>query len=129
MIVFKFGPLSKDELAIRFDAKGAREFISAILHLFDGKNGEEVLDCFKRSSNFVDAARIKMKRDGQDSLEIKGNELLLCMSDDALEYAEFMLEKFLKEGDFSPSEFWEVSRKGRRYDTQVFFLNFSSFDS
>lgn len=128
MIVFNFGPFSKDELTIRFDAEGGRDFMSAILHICSQKDGEEVIDCFKYYKKSVSAAKIRMKKYEQDRLEEERGGLLFYISDDALEYAKFLLEKFLENGDFSPAEFWSFSRKERKYDTQVFFLKFSSAD-
>jgi hypothetical protein len=128
MIVFNFGPLSKNELTIRFDAKGAAKFLSAIADISKGEGEGEsiIIDCFQYSRRTIVAARIEIKKEDKEKLEMSDGRLALGMSDEAFEYAEFLLEKFIKIGGFSPSEFYGFSRKNRKCDTQVFFVKFSS---
>lgn len=126
MIVFNFGPLSKNELTIRFDAKGAAEFLSAIADISKNESESIIIDCFQYSKRTIVAAQIEIRKGDRERLEMSGGRLTLDMGDEAFEYAEFLLEKFIKIGDFSPSEFYGFSRKDRKYDTQVFFVKFSS---
>jgi hypothetical protein len=129
MIIFNFGPFSKDELTIRFDREGATTFLGAVSVFLDQVNDAIAIDCLQYTGRVIDAAEIEFRREDENRLEIGGGKLMLCMSDEALEYAKFLLEKFLVEGDFSPAEFYSFSRKNRKYDTQVFFLKFLSIES
>ncbi|MDQ0084734.1 MULTISPECIES: hypothetical protein [Variovorax] len=129
MIIFNFGPFSKDELTIRFDREGAIKFLDAVSVFFDQANDAIAINCLQYTGHVIDVAEMELKREDENRLEIGGGKLMLCMSDEAFEYAKFLLEKFLAEGDFSPAEFYSFSRKNRKYDTQVFFQKFFSVES
>jgi len=129
MIIFNIGPFSKDELTIRFDREGAIKFLDAVPFFLDQATDAVVIDCLQYTRNGVGAAEIELKRRDENHLEIREGRLMLFMSDEAFDYAEFLLRKFLVEGDFVPAEFYSFSRRGRRYDTQVFFLKFSSIEN
>jgi len=129
MIIFNFWPFSKDELTIRFDREGAAIFLSVASSFLSRRNDRNSIDCLQYFGAAFDAAKIEIKRENNNQVEIKGEKLILCMSDEALEYAKFLLEKFIADGDFSPPEFYSFSRKNRKYDTQIFFLKFSSIES
>lgn len=129
MIIFNIGPFSKDELTIRFDREGAIKFLNAVSFFLNQVTDAVVIDCLQYTRNVVDAAEIELKRKDENHLEIRDGRLMLFISDEALEYAEFLLKKFLVEGDFAPAEFYSFSRRGRKYDTQVFFIKFSSIES
>ena len=128
MIVFHFGPLSKNELTIRFDVEGANEFLLGVSNISKDASRSMAVDCFEYSGREFIGAQIELKREDEERLEINGARLTLAMSDEACEYAEFLLKKFIEDGDFSPSEFYGFSRKGRKYNTQVFFVKLSSLE-
>lgn len=129
MIIFNIGPFSKDELTIRFDREGAIKFLDAVSFFLNHGTDAVVIDCLQYTRNGVGAAEIELERKDENHLEIRDGRLTLSMSDEAFEYAEFLLRKFLLEGDFAPAEFYSFSRRSRRYDTQVFFLKLSSIES
>lgn len=128
MIIFNFGPFSTDELTIRFDPEGAAIFLSVVSSFLNRKTNQNSFDCLQHFRASVDTAKIEIRREGDNQLEIKGKKLILGMSDEALEYTKFLLEKFIADGDFSPPEFYSFSRKNRKHETQIFFLKFSSFE-
>ncbi|NVM92473.1 hypothetical protein [Variovorax sp. UC74_104] len=120
-MVFYFGPLSKNELTIDFDEKGAAALHSKLSELLSGAKNVEHVNCLQSFRGHSEEAVIEVRFSVFDRLEIKRNYLLLDMSPDALEYAVHQLRDFLGRGYFFPSEFWSFSRAGRKYDTQVFF--------
>ena len=128
MIVFNFGPLSKNELTIRFDVDGAGEFLSGILEISKDLSRSITINCFEYSRRELGAAQIELRREEEERLEFSGRRLTLGVSGEACEYAEFLLKRFLEVGDFSPSEFYGFSRKGRKYNTQVFFVKLNPLE-
>lgn len=126
MIVFHFGPLSKDELTIDFDEEGAGFLLSKISALIDGIKSVEHVGSLHLFRNNLEEAIIELRLGVLDRLEMKKNSLFLEISLDALGYALHQLTEFLERGYFFPSEFWSFSREGRKYDTQVFFGKLSS---
>lgn len=129
MIIFNFGPLSKDELTIRFDVEGAKIFLMGISNFPDKKNDSITIDCLRYFGRAIGVAEIEIIEESENRLETKGARVTFFMTEEAVEYAQFMLENFLVDGDFSPSEFYGFSRVDRKYDTQVFFTKFSSIES
>ena len=95
MIVFYSGPLSKNELTIRFDADGANEFLLGVLNISKNANRSMGVECVKYSGREFVGAQIELKREDEERLEINGARLTLAMSDEACEYAEFLLKKFI----------------------------------
>lgn len=128
MIIFNIGPFSADELTIRFDREGVIRFLDAVSLFLNHGTDATVIDCLQYKKNSIGAAKMELKRKDENHLEIRDGRLTLFMSDEAFEYAEFLLRKFLLEGDFAPAEFYSFSRTSRRYDTQVFFLKLSSVE-
>lgn len=122
MVVIDFGSLSKNELTIRFDVDGAGEFLTGILQISKDLSRSITISCLEYSRCGLVAAQIELRREEEERLEFSGNRLTLGVSGEACEYAEFLLKRFLGVGDFSPSEFYGFSRKGRKYNTQVFFV-------
>lgn len=129
MIIFNFGPFSKDELTIRLDREGGIEFLGVVSGFLNKCSDAAVIDCLHYTGHLIDSAEMELRRGGENILEVKSEKITLCMSVEALEYAQFLLQKFLVEGDFSPPEFYSFARKNRKYDTQVFFLKFVSIAS
>jgi hypothetical protein len=98
MMVFNFGPLSKNELIIGYDVDGANEFLLKISNISKDASRSMVVDCFEYSGREFVGAQIELKREDEERLEINGARLTLAMSDEACEYAEFLLKKFIDEG-------------------------------
>jgi hypothetical protein len=128
MIVFSFGPLSKNELVMRFDVNGASEFLTGMANASKEESRSVAIPGFELSWEKLSDAKIEFKREDGERLEINGARLTLAMSDEACEYAEFLLKKFIEDGEFSSSEFCGFSRRGRKYNTQVFFVKLSSLE-
>lgn len=126
MIIFNFGPLSKDELTITLDDEGARLLLSRIAALAHCASLVERVDCFCYSGENLERAQIELRAENPDLLERGKGKLLLRLSGDAIEYADHQLEVFLEKGYFFPAEYWSFSRSDRKYDTQVFFEKFAA---
>lgn len=119
MIVFNFGPLSKNELALSFDNEGAFYLIQSLSGL-GGKRDEETMACLHLDKQEKWAGFFTVYISDFDTVNIDGHHLKIGLDEGSLEYLVFKLEKFLSDGDFSPSEFIALSRTGRKYDTQVY---------
>ncbi len=119
MIVFNFGPLSKNELTLAFDNEGAFYLIQSLSGL-GGKKDEETMACIHLDKQEKWAGFFTVYISDFDTVNIDGHHLKIGLDEGSLEYLVFKLEKFLSDGDFSPSEFIALSRPGRKYDTQVY---------
>lgn len=119
MIVFNFGPLSKNELTLAFDNEGAFYLIQGLSGL-GGKKDEETMACIHLDKQEKWAGFFTVYISDFDTVNIDGHHLKIGLDEGSLEYLVFKLEKFLSDGDFSPSEFIALSRPGRKYDTQVY---------
>lgn len=119
MIVFNFGPLSKNELALAFDNEGAFYLIQSLSGL-GGKRDEGAMACLHLEKQEKWAGFFTVYISDFDTVNIDGHHLKIGLDKGSLEYFVFKLEKFLSDGDFSPSEFIALSRPGRKYDTQVY---------
>lgn len=83
MIVFHFGPLSKDELTIDFDEEGAGFLLSKISALIDGVKSVEHFGSLHLFRNDLEEAIIELRLGVLDRLEMKKNSLFLEISLDA----------------------------------------------
>lgn len=119
MIVFNFGPLSKNELTLAFDNEGACYLIQSLSGL-GGKKDEGTMACIHLDKQEKWAGFFSVYISDFDTVNIDGHHLKIGLDKGSLEYLVFKLEKFLSDGDFSPSEFIALSRPGRKYDTQVY---------
>lgn len=119
MIVFNFGPLSKNELTLAFDNEGAFYLIQSLSGL-GGKKDEETMACIHLDKQEKWAGFFTVYISDFDTVNIDGHHLKIGLDEGSLEYLVFKLEKFLSDGEFSPSEFIALSRPGRKYDTQVY---------
>lgn len=119
MIVFNFGPLTKNELTLAFDNEGAFYLIQSLSGL-GGKKDEETMACIHLDKQEKWAGFFTVYISDFDTVNIDGHHLKIGLDEGSLEYLVFKLEKFLSDGDFSPSEFIALSRPGRKYDTQVY---------
>ena len=119
MIVFNFGPLSKNELTLSFDNEGAFYLIQSLSGL-GGKRDEETMACLHLDKQEKWAGFFTVYISDFDTVNIDGHHLKIGLDEGSLEYLVFKLEKFLSDGDFSPSEFIALSRPGRKYDIQVY---------
>ncbi len=128
MIVFNFGPFSKDELTVTLDPAGAELLRSKIFELLADPSHDQFADCLHCTERVFHDARIAFRMEEIDSVNLASNKLLLCLSRDALTYAQDQLTEFLGKGYFSPAEFWSCQRSGRKYATQILFAKFNSLN-
>jgi hypothetical protein len=126
MIIINFGPHSKDELTIALDEEGASLLVSKVSAMLPVTPKSEIIDCLIYFGRKVNVAKIELRAGISDQLDVKNNGLLLTLSCDALDYAKHQLLVFLEKGYFFPAEFWSFSRPNRKYETQIFFVKFSS---
>lgn len=119
MIIFNFGPLSKNELILAFDNEGA-SYLFQRLSGIGGNKDEETMACIHLDKQGEWVGFFTVYIDDFDTVNIDGHHLKIGLDEGSLEYLVFKLEKFLSDGDFSPSEFIALSRPGRKYDTQVY---------
>ena len=65
---------------------------------------------------------LKLSPNENEFLSFKNNDIELSFTEDAIEYALFKIEKFLKEGDFSPPEYYVFDLEKSDKRINIFFL-------
>ncbi len=123
----------KNELYITMDKTSAPIWIKK-LHKLQQSDKPKKLKTIRVNDTSIDMIPIVLKPAGEDEdrIKMKKNELILSLSPDAIEYAIFKLETFLKEGHLSPAEYYTFERvaskakgkqpKARTQGVQIYFV-------
>ncbi len=122
---------SKNELYITMNETSAPIWIKKLQKLQQSGKPKK-LKTLRVNENSIDNIPILLEQSSPDSdrIKIKKNELTLYLSPEAIEYAIFKLEAFLKENQLSPAEYYTLERvvskgkqsKARTQGVQVYFI-------
>lgn len=127
MIKYWLGPHSKKELSISFDQDSANDFIRALIKLKGNRQPNSAPAIYKKAATEINSEIYMSLTDDEalEFIEIRDNRVHIEFSDESIEYAIFKISNFLKEGDFSPAEYYSFSAKKEKGNIQIYFIKAS----
>ena len=108
-----------------FDKKNANIFLETIKNIEN--RGSHVEEAVNLNSEKTTTLRFTLK--DADEIYMRKNSIDINISKDAIDYATYKINEFLKTGEFYPAEFYEFSNmKKRKGNISIYFLKIYTLD-
>ncbi len=123
MINFWLGPYSNQELSIAFEIDDALKFAENLKEIqnFNQIKSIEAVRKYKNNST-TGWMHLALSPNENEFLSFKKNDIELNFTEEAIDYALYKIEKFVKEGDFSPPEYYSFDLEKSSKKINIFFV-------
>jgi hypothetical protein len=121
MIIYRFGPYSKNDLTIQIGKYSALDLINLIGNIERNKEIKSI-SAIKNEGNQQKPAEILLKKstDGEESIAISNKSIELIIDSDSIEYLLYKIEEYIKSSSFSPPEWINIENKKTSKSVQIY---------
>ncbi|GHT97221.1 hypothetical protein AGMMS49545_23780 [Betaproteobacteria bacterium] len=122
-MLFKMSDVSKIDVIFLMDKCDAKNFLIALNNTrLQGHSSLKITKINKRSASLTETTlHVSLCEEIDEFFYIKGENLKILLSIDAIEYGEYLLSSYIKEKGFPLAEFIEIQTDKFKHKSQLYF--------